>query len=98
MGWIFYGIGILIFASIIEQVLYRGIIVQKLAIEKSIVKAAIISAILFAIMHFRYDVIPLFITGIIYVVLYFKTNGDRSIPMTIAEYQQQFIDPFEWSN
>lgn len=73
-GWICFAIGALLFAPLMEEFLYRGIIFQKLAIQKSIIKGLLISAIAFAIMHFRFDVIPLFITGVIYTLLYLKTK------------------------
>ncbi|MGL5942550.1 MAG: lysostaphin resistance A-like protein [Waterburya sp.] len=74
VGWIGFAIGALLFAPLIEELLFRGIIFQKLAIQKSIIKGLLISAIAFAIIHFRYDVIPLFITGVIYTILYLKTK------------------------
>jgi membrane protease YdiL (CAAX protease family) len=74
VGWIGFAISALLFAPLMEEFLYRGIIFQKLAIQKSIIKGLLISAIAFALIHFRYDVIPLFITGIIYALLYLKTK------------------------
>jgi membrane protease YdiL (CAAX protease family) len=73
-GWICFSIGAVLFAPLMEELLFRGIIVQKLALQKNIIKALLISAIAFALIHFRYDVIPLFITGIIYALLYLKTK------------------------
>jgi uncharacterized protein len=106
-----------------EEFIYRGIVLQKLAIEKNIIKGLMISAIAFALMHFRYDVIPLFIAGVIYALLYLKTKQlaipvlchflynlivlvrnlhyqyfsgvDPSVKITVAEYQQQFLDNWE---
>ena len=72
--WIGYAIGSLIVAPILEEFLFRGIIFQKLALTKGVVKALLISALAFTLLHFRYDVIPLFITGLLYVILYLKTK------------------------
>ena len=74
IGWICFAIGALVFAPIMEELFYRGIIFQKLTITKNSTQAILISAIAFAVMHFRYDVVPLFITGILYVLLYLKTK------------------------
>ncbi len=73
-GWICFAIIALLFAPLMEEFLYRGIIFQKLAIQKNIIKGLVISAIAFAIIHFRYDVIPLFVFGVISVILYLKTK------------------------
>ena len=74
LGWICFAIGALVFAPIMEELFFRGIIFQKLTITRNSTQAILISAIAFAVMHFRYDVIPLFITGILYVILYLKTK------------------------
>ena len=73
-GWICFAIGALIFAPIMEELIFRAILFQKLVITKNIHKALIISSIAFAVIHFRYDVIPLFIAGVLYTILYLKTN------------------------
>jgi membrane protease YdiL (CAAX protease family) len=42
--------------------------------QTNVIKGLMISAIAFALMHFRYDVITLFVTGVIYALLYLKTK------------------------
>ena len=74
ISWILLSITALIYAPIMEELFFRGIIFQKLAIKKGFLNALIISAILFAAIHLRFDVIPLFITGFVSVILYFKTK------------------------
>ena len=74
IGWIFFAITALIYAPIMEELFYRGIIFQKIALKKGFVPGLSISAILFTVMHFRYDVIPLCMMGIIFAILYFKTK------------------------
>ena len=124
VGYIAFAIGAIIFAPILEEFFFRGVIFQKLALTKGIVKAMLISAIAFALVHFRYDVIPLFIFGILYVILYLKTKQlavpilahffynaiavgrriyahffadvDPSLHTTVAEYQQQFLEHWQW--
>jgi uncharacterized protein len=73
-GYIFFAIAALIFAPIIEELFFRGIIFQKLAIKQNTVKALIISASLFTIVHFRSDVISLFSIGVTLALLYLKTK------------------------
>ena len=74
IGWICFAIGALFFAPIMEELFYRGIIFQKLTITKKSTQAILISAIAFTVIHFRYDVVSLFIAGILYVLLYLKTK------------------------
>lgn len=74
ISWLLFLILALIYAPIMEEVFFRGIIFQKLAIKKGFVYGLITSAVLFAAIHFRYDVISLFMTGVITAILYFKTK------------------------
>ena len=74
IGWICFAIGALLFAPVMEEIIYRGIFFQKLTITQNFRKALTISASFFAIMHFRYDVISLLIGGVLYVLLYLKTK------------------------
>lgn len=119
-GYIFFAIAALIFAPIMEELFFRGIIFQKLAIKQNTVKALIISASLFTIVHFRSDIVSLFSIGITLAILYLKTkqiivpiichfvynlivsielltwqffsNTDHSIPQTIINFRQEFIN------
>ena len=74
VGWIFYAFSGLIFAPIMEEFLFRGILFQKQAIKKNIFKGIFFSALVFAIVHFRYDIIPLFTGGVILALLYLNTK------------------------
>lgn len=74
ISWIFLAISALIYAPVIEELFFRGIIFQKLAIKKGMIYGLSISAILFTVIHFRYDVISLFLSGIIAALIYFKTK------------------------
>lgn len=73
-GFIAYAIGAVIFAPIIEEFLFRGIILQKLTIKRNIIQGLLISAIFFMAVHFRYDIVSLFLGGIIFAILYLKTK------------------------
>ena len=88
-GYLFFAIGALIFAPIIEELFFRGIIFQKLAIEKGIDKALLRSAIAFAIVHFRSDIISLFVGAVVLTVLYFKTK--QIIVPIICHFLYNFI-------
>ncbi len=123
LGFIAYAIGAVIFAPIMEEFLFRGIIFQKLTIKRNIIQGLLISAIIFMALHFRYDLVSLFLGGIIFAILYLKTKQlivpiichffynlmvvmrllyhllsdfDHSATITIAAYQQKFIDNLEW--
>ena len=74
ISWIFFSISALIYAPIMEELFFRGIIFQKLAIKKDFSNGLIISAILLAAIHLRFDVISLFLMGTVSVLLYFKTK------------------------
>ena len=74
ISWIFFSISALIYAPIMEEFFFRGIIFQKVAITKGFLNASIVSAIVFALIHFRFDVISLFLFGVVSVLLYFKTK------------------------
>ena len=120
VGWIAYSISALIIAPIIEEIFFRGIVFQKIGFNRNIQQGLLLSAILFAIIHFRFDFLSLCLGGIILGILYYKTKqlataivchfvynaivvgrllysyfliDSKGIPtITIAEYQQQFID------
>ena len=74
IGFIALAISAVIFAPIMEEFIFRGIMIHTIALKKDILKAICISAILFAVVHFRYDIIPLLIMGVITVILYLKYN------------------------
>ena len=74
IGWICVAIGALLFAPVMEEIIYRGIVFQKLTITQNFRKALLTSAIFFTIIHFRYDLIFLFIAGVVLVLLYLKTK------------------------
>ena len=74
LGYSFLAVSVLIFAPIMEELFFRGIILQKLAIKQNTVRGLIFSALLFTVVHFRSDVISLFAAGIILALLYLKTK------------------------
>ena len=74
LGWISFFFFALIYAPIMEELFFRGIIFQKVAIKKNMFKGLLISAVLFAVMHLRFDIIPLCLFGIVTAILYFKTK------------------------
>ena len=74
IGFVSFFILAVIFAPLWEEILFRGIIFQKFASTKSIFWGIIYSSAIFAIIHFRFDLIPLFIIGIITTLLYCKTK------------------------
>lgn len=73
-SWIFYTVLVLIYAPIMEELFFRGIIFQKIAMKQDFLRGLSISAILFTVIHFRFDIISLFISGVITALLYFKTK------------------------
>lgn len=66
-GWFFLAISALIYAPIMEDLFFRGIMFQKIAVKKNILSGILISAIAFAL-------IPISLFGIVSAILYFKTK------------------------
>ena len=75
LGWSCFAISVLIFAPVMEELIFRGIIFQKLTTAKNATKALLVSAIAFSIIHFCFDIFTLFISGILYIILYTKTKN-----------------------
>lgn len=73
-GYVCFAIAVLLFAPVMEELFFRGIILQKLAVKKNIVAASLWSALIFALIHFRIDIISLFIFGLTLAILYLKTK------------------------
>lgn len=71
---ILWGFSIMLLAPLIEEFFFRGIILSKWSIKWGVKTGILTSSLLFAIIHFRFDIIPLFITGIILSILYFRTR------------------------
>ena len=74
VGWIAYSISALIVAPIVEEIFFRGIVFQKLGLNKNIQQGLLLSAILFAVVHFRFDFLSLCLGGIILGTLYYRTK------------------------
>jgi uncharacterized protein len=72
---IYWGISIIVISPFIVELLMRGIILQKWSIKWGVKAGVLSSSLLFAICHFRHDIIPLFIAGVIMSILYFKTRN-----------------------
>ncbi|MEH2056719.1 MAG: CPBP family intramembrane glutamic endopeptidase [Nostoc sp.] len=71
---ILWSFSVMLLAPLIEEFFFRGIILPKWSIKWGVKAGILTSSFLFAIFHFRFDIIPLFITGIILSILYFKTR------------------------
>ncbi|NEQ87953.1 MAG: CPBP family intramembrane metalloprotease, partial [Moorea sp. SIO2I5] len=67
-------------APLLEELICRGIILQKWAMKWGIKAGIFTSSLLFAIFHLRFDIVGLFIAGTIFCVLYFKT-GKLIVPI-----------------
>lgn len=71
---ILWSFSAMLLAPVIEELFFRGIILQKWALKWGVRAGILTSSLLFAILHFRFDIIPLFIMGILLSILYFKTR------------------------
>ena len=72
----------IIFAPIIEELFFRGVLFNRLKIRTGLVPAMIISSILFAIGHDFGGIISAFLFGICMCILYLKTDNIL-VPMSI---------------
>jgi uncharacterized protein len=72
---IYMSIFVILLAPIFEELVFRGVVLQKWSTKWGVTTGVLASSMLFATFHFRYDIIPLFLTGIILSILYFKTSN-----------------------
>ncbi|AOX03575.1 hypothetical protein BJP34_32785 [Moorena producens PAL-8-15-08-1] len=80
IGILFWSFLVIVCAPLLEELIYRGIILQKWAMKWGIKAGIVTSSLLFAIYHCRFDIVWLFILGTICCVLYFKT-GQLIVPI-----------------
>ncbi|NEO22432.1 MULTISPECIES: CPBP family intramembrane glutamic endopeptidase [unclassified Moorena] len=80
IGLIFCSFSAIVCAPLLEELICRGIILQKWAMKWGIKAGIFTSSLLFAIFHLRFDIVGLFIAGTIFCVLYFKT-GKLIVPI-----------------
>jgi len=70
------GIIIVILAPIVEEVFFRGFLLQSFASKIGWKYSAILTSAIFAVVHFRFEsVIPIYILGIVMSVLFIRTRS-----------------------
>ena len=75
-------IGSIIFAPIVEELVFRGVLFNRLKIRTGIIPAMLISSFLFAIGHDFGGMTSAFLFGICMCILYLKTDNIL-IPMSV---------------
>ncbi|MBE6161887.1 MAG: CPBP family intramembrane metalloprotease [Firmicutes bacterium] len=70
--YIIYGITL---APIVEELIFRGVILNRLKIRFGIILAIFVSAILFGIAHFDINIIGRLIFGLLCAILFFQTRN-----------------------
>lgn len=75
-------IGAIIFAPIMEELIFRGVLFNRLKIRTGIIPAMIISSFLFAIGHEFGGITSAFLFGVCMCILYQKTDNIL-VPMTV---------------
>ncbi len=70
-----YAISAVILAPLFEEFFFRGLALHKWGLKWGIRKGILTSSLLFALIHFRFDVISLFVAGILFAAIYFKTHN-----------------------
>ncbi len=69
------GVSAIFLAPLLEEVFFRGIVLQKWGIKWGLKAGILSSSLFFALYHFRFDIISLFIAGILWSILYLKTRN-----------------------
>lgn len=67
-------IGAVLFAPVIEEIIFRGIILNKWAERSSNIRALALSSLVFGLIHFDSLIVPQLIGGLIYGLVYLKTK------------------------
>ena len=75
-------IGAIIFAPLMEELVFRGVLFNRLKIRTGILPAMLISSFLFAIGHDFGGIISAFLFGICMCILYLKTDNIL-VPMSV---------------
>lgn len=75
-------IGAIIFAPIMEELIFRGVLFNRLKIRTGIIPAMIISSFIFAIGHDFGGITSAFVFGICMCILYLKTDNIL-VPMSV---------------
>jgi hypothetical protein len=81
-AFLFSAIASIIFAPIIEELIFRGVLFNRLKIRTGIIPAMLISSFLFAIGHDFGGITSAFLFGICMCILYLKTDNIL-IPMSV---------------
>lgn len=75
-------IGSIIFAPIVEELIFRGVLFNRLKIRTGIIPAMLISSFIFAIGHDVGGMVSAFLFGVCMCILYLKTDNIL-IPMSV---------------
>ncbi|MEL7039102.1 MAG: type II CAAX endopeptidase family protein [Cyanobacteria bacterium J06592_8] len=70
-----WAVSAILLAPLMEEFFFRGLALQRWVMKWGIKTAIIASSLFFALVHFRYDIISLFIGGLILSILYIKTHN-----------------------
>jgi len=62
-------------APIVEELIFRGVIMSRLKIRFGIIPAIFVSAIIFGIVHFDLNILGRLFFGVLSAILYIKTNN-----------------------
>ncbi|MCK4753915.1 MAG: CPBP family intramembrane metalloprotease [Calditrichia bacterium] len=90
LDWIFLILGVVIIASISEEILFRGFLQVSLERKGDITRAVILSSVTWTIIHVNpYWAIQIFITGVVIGFLAWRTNS--VFPSMIVHATNNFI-------
>lgn len=70
----------LVVGPIVEEILFRKIVLKKLIIRMGTIWSVLLSSFLFSILHLDIFFFPYFFNSVIYSILYLKTN-DLKVPI-----------------
>ncbi|NEZ61493.1 CPBP family intramembrane metalloprotease [Leptolyngbyaceae cyanobacterium CCMR0082] len=72
---ILFAVSAIILAPLLEEILFRGIFLQKWGLKWGLRWGIVVSSLLFAVIHVRFDLISLFIDGVFLAFLYLRTSS-----------------------
>lgn len=73
-SWLFIIFGISL-GPIVEELIFRGVILSRLKLKFSVVPAIFVSAIIFGIVHFDINILGRFFFGVLSAILYIETQN-----------------------
>jgi len=73
--FLLWSFSVVVIAPLLEEFIFRGLILHKLALKWGLVPGVLVSSLLFSLIHFRFDLGPLFLAGLLFAFLYLRSGS-----------------------